>query len=127
MPSIPRHRLVLRIRSPSGVCNDAKDVCAACASPHPCEEDAHAPMGSKSPAFRDGRALSQEIYATFGFILEVGYAWGCGVPVVLLTQDHGLISSLMFAVRGALYIAAFGNWRSHSALSWRIFVPTAAV
>ena len=29
--------------------------------------------------------------------LEVGYAWGCGVPVVLLTRDT---SHLKFNVRG---------------------------
>ena len=54
-------------------------------------------MGSKSPAFK-GRAspLTRDL-CNIRVYLEVGYAWGCGVPVVLLTQttDH-----LKFDVRG---------------------------
>ena len=35
--------------------------------PHPCEEDAHAPMGSKSPAFKGrGSPLTRDL-CTFGF------------------------------------------------------------
>ncbi len=30
----------------------------------------------------------------------------------------------MFAVRGALYMTAFGNWKNHFALNWSTFVPT---
>ena len=47
-----------------GVRNDAERVCPARVHPsHPCEEDAHAPIGPKSPAFK-GRALCREIYAS---------------------------------------------------------------
>ena len=67
MPSIPRHRLVLRIRSPSR-CAQRRErrLCGVCVVLIRVMRTHTHRWARRALHSRDGRALSQEIYATFG-------------------------------------------------------------
>ena len=67
MPSIPRHRLVLRIRSPSR-CAQRRErrLCGVCVILIRVRRTYTHRWARRALHSRDGRALSQEIYATFG-------------------------------------------------------------
>ena len=101
MPSIPRHRLVLRIRSPFPVCATTRKASVRrVRPPHPCEEDAHAPMGSKSPAFK-GRASpltrdlcnirekTNQVFSICTFVRQVRHA-ELGLPVYWASDPERL-------------------------------------
>ena len=71
MPSIPRHRLVLRIRSPSR-CAQRRErrLCGVCVILIRVRRTHTHRWARRALHSRDGGALSQEIYATFGIRLR---------------------------------------------------------
>ena len=72
-PCIPRHRLVLRIQSPfRRAPTTARGTLAACRSSSPVVRKTHTCRSARRALYSwSGRALSQEIHATFGFRLQV--------------------------------------------------------
>ena len=106
MPSIPRHRLVLRTESFPVCATTRKATMRRVRPPHSCEEDAHAPMGSKSPAFK-GRAspLTRDL-------CNIRVYAGSSRPLRFARHRHsarGAVSSLSTPANG---LELRGRWPS---------------